>query len=562
MAGDLGNLARRADSLSGRFERAKASYMATLQKSIDRRAQKRREEEEAKRRAALEQQRAEAELKRDKQQHQYGQANTAQRAMYAADAQTADFRNTSKLNKQQQQGILKRDQLQADYEKEQARQAALAQQARDGRLFGFSMQENQQQFGNQLQRDALQQGYTLDRDRLQQGNTLERDAVQFGFDTQRARQQQRDTLERDFMQGGIQSQRDQRLNEFDVQADERQFRNQTARDEMQQGFQQQNMYQREAADISAQWQDQVAQARNAGLDFSERQKKEMADLDASFRKNVLNGPYDEGLKMRAMVEHQKKLAAIIPEDKVQNPQDGLNSSVMFHEPTGTWFIQARDARGNPVYEPMGSQSGQGEDKQAAVKRDALFEREDRFQKIVDKLAMKEKPGGIGEPLYTDHADVLKAAMQEFAPLEQHYRSEYGLPPLSPYQAEADRIRAAEIEARDAANPRWQGPKLPANRNPYRDAPAQQPAAPKPVSVSSTDLDNQMTQMASSGDRESAAALQALKDITARHGGAPPDGSEDQAILRDAIAFLTAKGVTITPKKKSASGKFYDPIRMK
>lgn len=494
--GDLQDMRQRAaaaGSLGDRYGRARDRYMATLQKSIDRRDQKRREAEEAARRAALEQQKIDAELRRDKQQQRAEMAQTAQRAMYAADAQTADYQYTSKLQKQQQVGVLKRDKLQAEYDKEQERQRDLALRARDARQFGYSMQENDQKFGQQLQRDYYQQGYDLQRAQQQHGNTLERDAAQFGYDTRREQQNARNTMQRDMLQGGIQAQRDQRLNEFDLAQQENQFQNTLQRDQMQQQFEQQNLYQREAADIAAKWQDQVAQARNAGLDFSVRQQKEMQDLDASFRKNVLNGPYDEGLKQRAMVEHQKKLAAIIPEEKVQNPQEGLNSSVMFHEPTGTWFMQSRDSRGFPVYEPLGSKSsGQGEDKQAAAKREALFDREDRFQKIVDKLATEIDPA-TEMPVYKSREEVIKAALDQFAPYEQHYRQEYGLPPMAPYQAEADKIRAKELRARDNANPKWQGPRQPEGqtRNPYREMlpnPTQQAPSPsEPVILSTKPL---------------------------------------------------------------------------
>lgn len=462
MAGDFQSMRQRsADALGERYADARNRLSASRQKSLDRRAKQRAEEEEYRRQAALEQQRIEAQRRRDEQQQKYGQANAAQRATYAADMQYADYRNTSNLQKQQQKGILKRDEKLSDYEQEQRRRQALDVQGRDARQFDYQTQENDQKFGQNLYRDELQQGYTLDRDRMQHGNTLERDAVQFGFDTQRTKQQQRNTLERDYFQSGIQAERDQRLNQFDTERDYRQNEFATEADQRQQGYTQQNMYQREAADISAKWQDQVSQARNAGLDFSERQRKEINDLDATFRKNVLNGPYDEGLKQRAMVEHQKKLASIIPEERVSNPDDEIAQTFKYNEQMGTWLKRSRDSKGFPDWEPLGSggqdpmmqaaqkqaemQQKQAQQQQQAMQK-AEVERLDRFNDMLDSLAMESDPE-TGAPVRT-REEAMKEAMDRFAPYEQHYRQSYGLKPLPPFQAEADKIRAEQSRKQD------------------------------------------------------------------------------------------------------------------
>lgn len=476
MAGDFQRMRQQAgDALGERYAQSRARYMATMQKSIDRRDRRRAEREAAERQAALEQQRIDAQARRDKQQQEYAQANAAQRASYAADAQYADYRNTSNLQKQEQKGILKRDEKLSEYEQEQRRRQALDVQGRDARQFDYQTRENDQKFGQNLYRDELQQGYTLDRDRMQHGNTLERDAVQFGFDTQRTKQQQRNTLERDYFQSGIQAERDQRLNQFDTERDYRQNEFATEADQRQQGYTQQNMYQREAADISAKWQDQVSQARNAGLDFSERQRKEINDLDATFRKNVLNGPYDEGLKQRAMVEHQKKLASIIPEERVSNPDDEIAQTFKYNEQMGTWLKRSRDSKGFPDWEPLGSggqdpmmqaaqKQAEMQQKQAQQQRQEMLKAEKErlasFKSVVESIAQESDPesgvltyakrdaDGKVIPGVVDRAAVMKEAMDRFADEEKFWRESYELPPLPQYQAEADKIRSEQSRQQD------------------------------------------------------------------------------------------------------------------
>lgn len=436
---------------------------------------KRRIEEAEKRKAAKlaaaiaaeqERQRAELQRQRDRQLQEYEQANAAQRAMFSANAAENQYGYSSRLADQQQKGQLKRDSLQNRFDEARARQQTRDQEMRDLRQFELAQKENATQFQNQMQRDAVQQGYTKERDQLQNAATRDRDYLQFGFSTLRDDQQQQNTLQRDAFQQRQQLERDRILNQFSVQDDERRQRNTLERDAIQnqfateadarqQGYTRQNMYQREAADISARWQEQIAQARNAGLDFSDRQRKEMQEMDEAFRKNVLNGPWDEDMKQQAMVEYQKKLSAIIPNEKIQDPMQVLQQSVMFDERNGTWFRQSRDARGFPTFDPISGGSGQGEDKQAQAEQKlaeqqqqkihkAEMDRLDRFNDLVDSLATEVDPV-TGEPVYRNRADVMNEAMKRFDPYEKLWRK-IGLPPMSVYQQEADAIRSQSQQA--------------------------------------------------------------------------------------------------------------------
>jgi len=554
---------------------------------IEENNKRRAEAEAAAREAALEQQKIDAQMQRDKLLQQFEQANTGQRAGIAANQAYQQFGYSSQLDKQQQQGQRQRDELQNRFASAQARQQAREQELRDQRQFGFAQQENATQFQNQLFRDDVQQGYSRERDQFQDDATLKRDAMQFGYGALRDQQQQQNTLQRDAFQNRTQRERDQLLNQFSTQADERQWQNQAERDERlnefsvqgdyrQQGFNQESMYQREAADISARWQEQVAQARNAGLDFSEQQRKEMQDLDASFRKNVINGPYPEDLKQQAMVEHQKKLSAIIPNERVQDPAQQLQQSLLFDDRLpGVPFMMSQDAKGNPRFDPISLGGGQDRQAEAEQKKaeqqqqaaqKAEFDRLKQFDALVDRLSVEIDPV-TEERVYKTRDDAVREAMNRFSKTERRFRDVYGLPPLEPYQAEIDAIRAQKEQESEKAwleGPSRQAPQDAVQQrvNPYRQQPqggiptpgvTRQPAPPpppKPVSVSATNIDEQMNKLATGGDVESAAALRAVKDITAKHGGAPPDGSEDQAILDDAVRFLEAKGVSISANKST------------
>jgi hypothetical protein len=525
----------RAFDRSARASSSGGQYSAALQAAIERRERKQAEEEKARAEAARAAQQEAAQFRRDKRQQQYEQQNTAQRGFIASDAAAQSNRYTTLRDQQQTKDTLKRDSLQARLMAERDREQAREQALRDQRQFGFATQENQQQFGNQMQRDAMQQGYATERDMMQQGHTLQRD----------------------YMQSGIQAQRDQRLNEFDAMRDERQ-----------QGYTQQNMYQRETAEISARWQEQVQQLRNSGMDFSEAQKKEMNILDATFRKNVLNNPdLDEGLKQAAMLQHQRKLAGIIPDERVQDPKQNLDQSLMFHEPTKSWYMMRPDSQGRPTFEPLGGgeDSGmkaqqQAEQKQVEQKRTATAKRLDEFENLVNKLetTLNDKD----ERAYKTREDAVKAAMDIFAAKEDYYRSEYDLPPLWAFQKEADEVRAKEEEK--LLN---QQKNKPVPVNPYRQP---QPALPQDGGMAgslqlrsgdgtlpqtpagsqkptATNIDEKIQQTAAKGDAEGNAALEVIKRVTAK--GPPKPGTPEFQYLMDAYRIIQKNGISIDDMKK-------------
>lgn len=459
-----------------RYQNARSSFSATMQASIERAERRRLEKERAKQEAALEAQRAAALARRDEKQNLYDRMNANHRANIALGAANADFQYQQKLNDQQRRSVRQRDTLQNDFETQQNRQKNRDLRERDERQFGYTTAENDQQFGQQLERDYRQQGYTLDRDAFQQQNTLQRDAVQFGLDSRRQDQQQRQTLQRDAFQSGIQRDRDQRLNQFDTERDIRQneFQGQrdnrlnmfdSQRDFRRQQAESQNMYQREAADVSTKWQEQVQQAKAAGLDFSPQQQQKMKQMDAVFREKVINGNMDEGLKQRAYLEHARAKAAIIPEDKISTPDQEIASQFYEHPKYGV-LKRTIDRNNNASWEPlgmdggMGDQSGQmkaqmqAEQKQTDAQTKAEFERQERFQDVVESIRMEEN--AMGEPLYTDDKVILKKAMDRFAPMEHLYRSRHKLPPLEPFLQEADQVRQQQMQQQTTPQPKPPG----------------------------------------------------------------------------------------------------------
>ncbi len=436
MAGDLSGMRARAGESDPRYERARERLRQTQQASLDRRAKKKSEQDRNRLERDLSAQEIKAQKDRDKRQFGYDSSLATQRAFQQADAQMADFRNQLKLNDQQQKGTLKRDSMQARYEAALARQQADAQASRDARQFGYGQLEAQQAFENQMTRDAAQNQFTN-----------QRDYMQFGYDTLRSDQQQEQ-----------QKQRDTLLNEFGVQQDQRQQQNAIERARLDQQFTQQNMYQREASEIAAKWQDQVAVAKNSGLDFSERQKKEIQDLDAAFRKNVLNGPYSDLIKQQALVEHQKKLAAIIPEQRVISKEQDFQSAVHFDKDSQMLWRRTTNARGQNEWEPVaaaggGDSSGMDKQQQLQQKQEeavqkADFERLDKFNKILDGIRSEELPGAMGLK-YPDEQSAMNEALKRFKPYEDRYKARYGLPPMAPYQEQMDAEKAKEAAALEA-----------------------------------------------------------------------------------------------------------------
>lgn len=83
------------------------------------------------------------------------------------------------------------------------------------------------------------------------------------------------------------------------------------------------------------------------------------------------------------------------------------------------------------------------------------------------------------------------------------------------------------------------------------APASQPPAKrKPVTISSTNIDDHLQKVQASGDQEATAALQIIKVITAKYNGAPPKGSEDFAHLIEAMRVMEGKGIPTDGAKRS------------
>lgn len=556
----------------GRYEAARDSYSAALQASIERREKRRREEEEAKRQAELQAQKDAAQAQRDKQQQKYGQADTAQRAYYAANDAADDFNRTKQLNRQQQKDVRRRDTLNNDFTLIRDREQARDQQDQDTRRFGFSTKENEQKFGYQTMENEQQFGHQMQRDRFQHGNTLERDNMQFGYDSLRAQQQHGNTLERDQFQNQFSTEQDTRRNQFDV-----------ARDAQQQKYTQQNQYQRETAEISARWQEQIQQARNAGMDFSERQKQEMKELDAVFRKTVMtNDDLDEGLKQQAMLLHQKKLSAIVPEEKIRKPEEGLNSSLIFHEPTKTWVKVGKDPKGFETYEPWSvddngmaqqqmmqqkMQQQQEQHLQAQQEKQRLQQEkiaDDRIKAEGDRIKdfnslvndIRNELGPDETPMYPTRAAAIAEAKTRFADTDNYYQQSYGLQPHPIYKDEMK--DGTPVPFRPTT-----GPQKPPVADQYRQRlqerqaqqPQQQGFQPKPgpqapVPMSSTNIDSHMEKTMAGGDKEAAAALQTIKLISAKNnGGPPPAGSQDLMDMVKAIKYLREKGIAIQPSKQ-------------
>jgi hypothetical protein len=399
------------------------------------------------------------------------------------------------------------------------------------------------------------------------------------FGAEEDQRQQQNTLERDMLQNRFQSERDARLNIFDTQRDVRR-----------QQFEQQSRYQQEIEGVSARWQEQVNAAKSAGLDFSPQQQKEMQDLDRAFRRNILNGDYPEDIKQRAMLEHQKKLAAIIPEQKVVSDQQLFKQSIVVDEETGSRLLAVRDPRGGIKFEPLPT-SGmpdegnlryqeQAAQKQQEAIRKAMLQREDEYQGLIDRLA--SETDAEMNPKYSSAEDVKKEAMKRFARKEQVYREHYGLPPLAPFQEEADQVRAAQ-EAAAAKKP--QNPYRAILQQPSAESPAtteQAPLAPqlsKPeideeilrkrnsqqntgsaVELSSSNLADQINAAKKSGNNEAVKALNTIDQLTRKLGGrTPEEGSEEMEALIEALKIIRKNGYSVQPKAAPVKepGPFFD-----
>lgn len=422
-----------------RYQRARGGRMDSWQASIERAEKRRLERLKAQQEAALQAQRASLQGQRDKQQQKYQAQNDNRRANNALGAANSDAQLQEDLNDQQRRALRDRDQRLNKFEAQQTRQKNRDLRERDQRQFGYTMAENEQQFGNQLERDFRQQGYNLDRDRLQGDQTLQRDMLQGGiqadrdqrlnmFDVGRQVLQHGQTMERDTLQNQFQSERDARLNIFDTQRDVRR-----------QQFEQTNIYQQQAADISAKWQEQVAIAKENGFDFSPAQREEMKQLEKAFRKNVINGDLPDDLRERAMVEHQRQMSTFVPEERVVAPQDRFQQSIVKDEQTGQRFLVVQDPRGGVKYEPldggMGEQAGmmrqqaQDQQRQAEAISKKQLERVTQFQSVYDQVETILDEND--RPKFNTPEKVMAEAMRRFAPRERIYQMD-GLPPLGQF----------------------------------------------------------------------------------------------------------------------------------
>lgn len=446
-----------------------------------------------------------------------------------------------------QRAIARREAAQQSFFKERAQENLLRQKG------DIELTLAEQQQSAQMQRDKSLHLYGM-QDMSHRAN-LEADASaqNYGYTMQRDKQEQNAHLQRDTMQHG-----------YTMQRDKQQFGYQTQRDATQQGYTQQNAIQRETFNVSAKWQDQIQQARNAGMEFSEKQQNEMKQMDETFRKNVLNGPMDEGLKQQAMLEHQRKLSAIIPNEKIQDPKQGLDQSVIFHEPTKSWFMQGRDSHGYPTWQPLGGGGGKQEDpeKKAKEQQSMMLKREETLIKL-DKEIRAEVDPETDAPKFKTQDDIDKEKLRRLAPYERYYTDPaIGLPPHEMYQIQAHKEKMKQIEQQQMKdNAGGMADSLavrsgdPVAQSAYEADPPQAmpgqmpPAAAPPVPVSSKTIDDQLKQSVTGGDVETATALKAVKDLTAKHKGVPPYGTEDRAILEDAMRFLGAKGYKFGSTKK-------------
>ena len=462
-------------------------------------------------------------------QTQQGQQNTAMAKQRAKD----ESQLMAQRNKHESSMVNQRGQIESALQAQQ--EGGIAR--RDQRQQGYAAQNMAQRANNDAASADLQQGHAMQRSQQQALAQLQRDKLQYGFTNQRDQTQQRNVMERDAQQ---------------------------------QQYTQQNMYQRETADVSARWQEQIQQARNSGMDFSEKQKAEIKQMDEAFRKNVLNGPMDEGLKQQAMLEHQRKLSAIVPNEKMQDPIEDLQRNVIQDERTGMWFRVGRDSRGYPTYDPIGSSGGGQKEpdpqKIAEQQRKMTLEREHNLQKLDEKLRNEIDPE-TDTRKFKNQDEIDKEKMRLFAADELFY-VDSGLPPHEMYQIQAQRERAkqqADQQQQQERGGRSQYD-LPPDRGQQPQmqpsgvtGPSQSPAAPpKPSTLSSSNLSTQLATAQYEGEQETATALEAVKLITDKYGGAPPPGTQEFSDLIEAYRLLRSKGVSIeTPKKKREPNAFQD-----
>ena len=315
----------------------------------------------------------------------------------------------------------------------------------------------------------------------------------------------------------------------------------------------------------------------------------MNTLEEAFRVNVVNNPdLDDSLKQDAMLKYQRKLSSFIPNERVQTQQESLDQSLQQHGVTKQWFQSRRNSQGVQEWEPLGG--GRGGDKQVDPAKEAQrlqkldLERATRLQEITKQVTNERDPDNLDVALFKntkEDPDVIdREVMKRFSDLERIYTGG-GNEPHPIFQRAAQKAAQKEREAQQKAgydqwyeeykqeqvdNPRAlrapQQQMQPDAQPMTQQVPAAQPKPPvkqKPVTLSSTNIDQQITQSEYDGETEVAAALAAVKRITAN--GVPDEKSPEYAELYDALRFLNAKGVQIDGEPNPSKTDIYGDLML-
>jgi len=566
--------------------------MKSLDAAMQRRAAKAQQEEQARRAAAAGQQSRQSERDQAKQQQQYAAALAAQRANIAADQAAADARYRQQFAQQQQQADRKTQESESRARRQQQLLDIQAQTDRDRRQFGAEAEQQQQQNLYQTFRDMLQHQNTLDRDVAQYGlNAMQSQQDLYGRMQQEYLQGQIQA-DQEYLQGQIQADRDLRLYQYDVQQRQMQdealrqrdaiaFEQATTQREAEQQFARQSQFEREAADIAARWQAGVQERKDAGLDFSPQQQRQMQKMEEAFYTNVVSSNLPDDVKARAAVRYQQQLSAIMPSQKVITPEQEINDQFYLHPHLG--MMQRRvGSNGLPEWNPIGM-GGEGagsagdsraaKSQQAAAQKaqlaqekamnDARQQRIDEFDKVYDSLATATTPGG--DAMYDTatpegQQKLLDDAIRRFTAKERVYTEHIGLESfdVSPYQPTnptpaqsqpqvfesnyGDRANAI----RSGANTQTPATTLPAARQATGSstAPAKTTPSTGATKPANSKLNSQFQRAAENADPDAIEALRRVEELTAK--GPPRLGSQEMKELTVLLEVLAAGGYDLTP----------------
>jgi len=567
------------------YDERRASYLRTLEAAIERRNRQILQDEQARQQQGNARRDAATDANTAKRQQQYAAANMAQQAAIAADRAAADARYRQQFAAQQQQADMRQQQAEAKSQRQQQLLDIQSQTDRDRRQYAADLEQARQEAELQAYRDVMQQQNTLERDAFQQQNLLQRDATQFGMDVLRADQSQQNTMQRDYMQGALQAERDARLNQYDAEQRQdlarQQERRDTAaflqsqiRDREQQKFAIQSQFQQEAADIADRWQAQVQQRKDAGLDFTPAQQAKMQQMEQAFLENVINGDLTDDVKARALVEHQRRLAAIVPTQKVVTPEQEIASQFYKHPELGLLrkTIGSNGVSQWDIVGTAGATSGQesamvrqqqAAEKAAAAQQkaqnDARLQRLQAFDQELKARATEVTDPLTMTPKYPQTPEgqrrLLLDAARAFAPRERYYQQHIGLEPLAledyqqaigsppsppaatpPPSRPGDAYRAqAQQQAAAAATPPAQS----------RSA---APAATKATASTPRPAEQQLSeQMAIASQKNDTDALGALRRITELTAGGPPElGSQEMREMMILQDMLREAGYALEP----------------